>query len=159
MASRLLMGGLVLVSALALATRAHAGFSIQNPVPGGVCASMDVEGQMSDPNNISVSGFGIKRGQCASACAAATNECKIATKENFACQAQVHGRMFGFEERGCVIDDAGNPVAMKTCITNVKDNASTSRLTLRSDLLTALGNCDTLWGAVCLNDCILNIAP
>jgi len=156
MASRVVMG-LVLVSVFAFATRAEAGSSLVNPVPGSACATMNIAGQMSAPSAISASDNGIKRGQCVSACAAATVECKNTAKLNFTCQVDVTARMFGFEERSCVIDDANDPNAISACLTSDKGAASQARVTLRSDLLTALGACDD-WGASCLAGCA-NVAP
>ena len=151
MASRVVMG-LVLVSVFAFATRAEAGSSLVNPVPGSACATMNIAGQMSAPSAISASDNGIKRGQCVSACAAATVECKTVAKDNLACQAQVEGRLFGFEERSCVIDNAGNGANIQSCLATVKTNAGDERVTLRSQLLTALGACDD-WGSSCLAAC------
>jgi len=156
MASRVVMG-LVLVSVFALAARAEAGSSLTNPLPISACASMNIAGQMGDPNSIAASGAGIKRGQCVSACSAATVECRVTAKTNFACQAEVEGRLFGFEQRSCVIDNAGNGANIQTCLTSVKGSAGDERITLRSDLLTALGACDD-WGSSCLGACA-NVAP
>jgi hypothetical protein len=152
MASRLAMG-LVLVSALALATYAQAGFSINNPLTAGECGPMDASADMGNPNAFSISGFGITVKQCVAACRAAIAECKQTAKLSFGCQVNVNARDTEFHAEACVVDDAGNPANIKACVTSVRDGGATNRISLRSSLLTDLGNCDT-WGATCMTDCL-----
>ncbi|HTO08403.1 MAG TPA: hypothetical protein VMR86_15260 [Myxococcota bacterium] len=144
-----LVSAVVFAATLPFPARAG-GLPFVSPISSG-CPTVEVAGNMADPNIFASHAHTMNEKQCDSLCKHAVAECKQVIGTAVACYFKSSGKAEAIEDGAC-IDQGGGASAVKACKATVHSDFASSRQPFRNLATEQAGLC-VQWGSDCATQC------